>query len=174
MSRYLKTEAVVLTKRQGLQRDTMVTLFTSEKGKVTAIAKGVRSIMSKRLSSLMTGNLINVVLYTRSDRYYLQDSSIISMFSKIKKEERLFNDLYFFLFILNELLPAEQREDRIYTLLKKFAIELSKGGMPRSRLAFYCSEVFNYFGYGEKTESLSDLITKIEAVIGKKIPIFII
>lgn len=174
MSRYLKTEAFVLGKKQGLEKDTIVTLFTSEKGKMTAIAKGVRNIKSKRLSSLMTGNLINVVLYERHGRAYLQDAAIISLFSKIKQEESLSNSLYFFLFILNEMLPAEQPEPDAYLLLKKFVIELSRGNFPRGRLLAYGDSLLELFGYGEKSGDLGDLMRRVEAIIGKKIPIFVI
>lgn len=174
MTRHLKTEAFVLNKTQGLEKDTVVTLFTREKGKVTVFAKGARNLKSKRMSSLMTGNLIEAILYERNDRYYLQDTAIISLFSGIKKDSGLSNDLYFFLFILKEMLPAGAQEPQVYSLLKKFVIELSKGSFKRTRMAYYCKLLLEYFGYGDEEGDLHELITKTEAIIGKKIPVFII
>ena len=82
MQRHLKTEAVVLKRKYLLNRDAFITLFTQEEGKITATAKGVRSMVSRRISSLMTGNLIRVVLYRRLDHYYLQSAEVTSLFLK--------------------------------------------------------------------------------------------
>jgi len=172
--RHLKTEGIVLARRNVLEKDTLIVLFTKEKGKIAAIAKGVKNIKSRRLPALMTGNLVNLVLYQRNDRSYVQEASIISLFSRIKKEEALLHHLYLVLFVLNELLPPGQREDAIYTLLMKFLIELSKGGFTRGRMAHYLDAVLAQFGYGDTGENLDDILRKTEGIIGKKIPLFII
>lgn len=174
MQRHLKTEAVVLKRKYLLNRDAFITLFTQEEGKITATAKGVRSMISRRISSLMTGNLIRVVLYRRLDHYYLQSAEITSIFSQIKKDAYLQKELYFFLYILDQLLPERAREDTIYTLLKKFLIELSKNNFSRVRTAYYCNKLLELFGYSSHSETLSEVVQRIEEITGKKIPPYII
>jgi DNA repair protein RecO (recombination protein O) len=174
MTAHLKTQAFVLNKAQGLEKDTVVTLFTQAKGKVSAFAKGARNLKSKRMSSLMTGNLIEVILYERNDRYYLQDASIVSLFSGIKKDSLLSNDLYFFFVYFEGNASCWSAGASAYELLKKYVIELSKGSFTRARMVLYLKMLLSLFGYGEGEGDLHDLIVKTEAIIGKKIPVFII
>jgi DNA repair protein RecO (recombination protein O) len=174
MHRHLKTEAVVLKRKNLLERDALVTLFTREEGKITATAKGVRSLVSRRISSLMTGNLIRVVLYRRSDYYYLQTVEMASLFSHIKRIPNLQKELYFFLYVLDQLLPERVREDNAYTLLKKFLVELSKNNFSRIRTAHYCNRLLELLGYSPRSQTLSESVQRIQEITGKKIPSYII
>ncbi|MFA5136298.1 MAG: DNA repair protein RecO [Patescibacteria group bacterium] len=174
MQRYLKTEAIVLKKKQILNKDMMIVFFTREEGKVFAVAKGVRNIVSKRLPSLMTGNLVYLHLSMYKDRYYLHEASIISLFSRIKKHAHLQKYLYLYLYLLDQMLSERQRELTIYNQLKKFLVELSKDDFSEKKMTGYCRVLLDYFGYGNKPETMPDIIRKIEEIIGKKIPPFII
>ncbi|OGK62222.1 DNA repair protein RecO [Candidatus Roizmanbacteria bacterium RIFOXYB2_FULL_38_10] len=169
MHRYLKTEGIVIKKRQLMGKDTIITFFTLEQGKITAIAKGVRKIVSKRLSSLMTGNLIQMVLYERKEYYYIQSAQIISIFSRIKKDEQLLKQLYFFLFILDQLLPERQKETSIYFLFKRFLIELSRGELEPIRMKHYCDNLLTHSGYRVEADTLVETIVRIEQIMGKKV-----
>ena len=62
-------------------------------------------MVSRRISSLMTGNLIRVVLYRRLDHYYLQSAEVTSLFSQIKKDTHLQKELYFFCIFLTNFFP---------------------------------------------------------------------
>jgi len=53
-----KFQGFVLGTREWREKDKLVTIFTQEKGKIPVLAKSVRSIKSKRLGILETGNLI--------------------------------------------------------------------------------------------------------------------
>jgi len=172
--RQFKTEGIVLKKRQLLNKDYLITFFTEELGKIVVSAKGVRDIKSRRISSIMTGNLINILLYVRRDHYYLQGAQVISLFSNIKKHENRQKTLYFFLYILDKILPEGQKEIRAYTLQKRLLIELSKAEMNKTKRLTYGNNLLKLLGYQSKADTLEQMIDNIEEVMGKKIPPFII
>lgn len=172
--RQFKTEGIVLKKRQLLHKDFLITLFTEQLGKVIVSAKGIRDIKSRRLSAIMTGNLIDTLLYTHGDYYYLQEARVISLFSNIKKYESRQRTLYFFLYLLDKMLPEGQKETRVYTYQKKLLIELSKEDMDDRKKLALGNELLRLLGYQSKAESTEQMITIVEEVIGKKIPSFII
>src|SRR3989344_8814120 len=125
MKRNIKIEAIVLKKRSLPNQYKIITLFTKELGKVSAFAKGIKKITSRRLPHVLTANLINTVLYKKDERFFLQETSLISGFSEIKKDQEKMQILYQFIFFLERLLPDSQIELIIYNQLMNFLVELS-------------------------------------------------
>ncbi|PIP63744.1 hypothetical protein COW97_01050, partial [Candidatus Roizmanbacteria bacterium CG22_combo_CG10-13_8_21_14_all_34_12] len=58
-SRSLKTEAVVLKKKDLLNKDVLISVFSQDLGRLTLFAKGIKKITSRRSPHLQTGNLVN-------------------------------------------------------------------------------------------------------------------
>ncbi|MFA5769892.1 MAG: DNA repair protein RecO [Patescibacteria group bacterium] len=169
-TRSLKTEAVVLRKKDLLNRDVLISLFTEDLGRLTIFAKGVKKITSRRSPHLQTGNLINVLVSHKNDHYYLQESQLISGFSELKKEEKKVSQLYSFLFVLDRLLPEQQKETKIYNLTKNFFIDLSKSLKSKTVITSYLTETMKLMGYLDKKVSQAELKSLIEEIINEKIP----
>jgi len=173
MPRTVKTEAIVLRKRNLLNKDTIITLFTQDLGKINVFAKGIKKITSRRLPHTQTGNLINLLIHKKDDRLYLQESSLISGFSEIKKNQKKINDLYFILFVLERLAPENQREYALYNLAKKFLIDLSLTAVTnRSIVTKYLNKILIILGYLHKRKTLDELRLIIEEIINEKLPSF--
>jgi DNA repair protein RecO (recombination protein O) len=173
MPRTFKTEAIVLRKRSLLNKDLIVTLFTEKYGKINVFAKGIKKITSRRLPHTQTGNLINVLIHRKEERLYLQESSLISGFSEIKKNQKKINDLYYILFVLERLAPENQKEATLYNLIKRFLIELSGPvGLNNSIVTKYLNKILAVLGYLHKEKTLAELRLIIEEIINEKLPSF--
>jgi len=171
MIRSLKTEAIVLRKKDLLNRDVLISFFSQNLGRLTVFAKGIKKITSRRSPHLQTGNLINVLLSHKSDRFYLQESQLISGFSELKKDEDKVRQLYSFLFVLDRLLPEQQKEERVYNLTKKFLIDLSRPSKTNGlRLLYYLNKLMNILGYLHEDKNFNELKFFIEEIINEKIP----
>lgn len=171
MKRNLKTEAIVLRKRALPNQDKIVTLFTKELGKVNAFAKGIKKITSRRLPHIQTANLINAVLYRKDERFYLQETSLVSGFTQIKKSQEKLHLLYQFLFVVERILPDNQVETAVYKLVMKFLLELSQeDGRDDSLLTKYLNKTLRLLGYSREDKSLVELKTSIEEIIHEKMP----
>ncbi len=173
MSRTFKTEAIVLKKRSLLNKDSIVTFFTREYGKVRSVAKGIKKITSRRLPHTQTANLLNIVLYNHHDRFYLQESHLISGFSEIKKNRAKMNNLYILLFIIERLLPENQPEIPVYNLTKHYLVDLSKKNDKLDvLLGKYINQIVMVLGYSTEEKPLFQLFSLIEELIHEKIPSF--
>ncbi len=171
MKRTLKTEAIVLRKRSLPNQDKIVTLFTKELGKLNVFAKGIKKITSRRLPHVQTANLINTVLYKKDDRFYLQETTLLSGFSQIKKDKFKINLLYKYIFVLERLLPDSQIETAVYKLLKIFLVELSrKDQLDNAMIANYLNKTLRLLGYSKEDKSLNELTSTIEEIIHEKMP----
>ena len=171
----LKTEAVILKKKSLLNKDYLVTIFSQEEGKIKTFAKGAKKITSRRISHLQTGNLIETIIYRKDDRYYLQETQLISGFSKIKDSQVKSQYLYYFIFILERLLAENQRDTSAYNLLKKFLIELSEdANFKELKLYKYINKLIQDLRYSKEDKSSHELRLFIEELINEKLPLFII
>ena len=171
MTRNLKTEAIVLKKKDLLNKDVLISLFTQDLGRLTIFAKGVKKITSRRSPHLQTGNLINILVSYKNDHYYLQETQMLSGFSELKKEEKKVKQLYAFLFVLERLLPEQQRETKVYNLSKNFLIDLSKSSKPSLITVKYLTDIMIHLGYLDKKVSYPELKSLIEEIINEKVPL---
>lgn len=175
MPRTIKIEGVVLKKKSLLNKDYLVTFFSKEEGKIKVFAKGVKKITSRRLSHLQTGNLIKAVINKKDDRYYLQETKLISGFSKIKDSQVKSQYLYYFIFILERLLAENQRDFSVNNLLKKFLIELSEdNNFEKIKLYQYINKLIQDLGYSKENKPSHELRLFIEELINEKLPSFVI
>ena len=171
MTRTLKTEAIVLKKKDLLNKDVLISVFSQDLGRFTLFAKGIKKITSRRSPHLQTGNLINVLVSHKNDHYYLQESELVSGFSELKKNEKKVNNLYSFLFVLERLLPEQQKETKTYNLTKNFLIDLSKSVKPDIVTFQYLTDIMMQLGYLDQKVSYLELKSLIEEIINEKIPL---
>lgn len=174
MAKSVKSEGIVLKKKGLLNKDYLVTIFTKDQGKIKVFAKGIKKITSRRLSHIETSNLIQTILSTKNDRFYLQETKLISGFAKIKDDQKKVNYLYQFFFVLERLLPENQKELNIYQLTKKFLIKLSSDEFSQMDLTQFINQLMRQLGYSKKILSFNELKQTIEEIISEKLPSFII
>ncbi len=172
MSKLIKTEGIVLKKKSLLDKDYLVTIFTKDQGKIRVLAKGVKKITSRRLSHLQTGNLIKLLINQKNDRLYLQETKIISGFSKIKKDKNKVKNLYLFLFIIDRLLAENQKDWSVYQIILNFLIDLSE--KKNFSLDNFVEKLLVDLGYLNKVNKRDSLYSFIEEIINEKLPLFII
>jgi len=172
MSRSIKSEGIVLKKKGLLNKDYLVTIFTKEQGKIKIFAKGAKKITSRRLAHLQTGNLVQAIINKKDDRLYLQETKLISGFSKIKNDKKKVENLYLFLFIVDRLLAEGQKDYSVYQLLLKFLIDLSESA--QFSINLFIEKLLVDLGYLNKMDKDNNLYSFIEEIISEKLPSFII
>lgn len=174
MSQGVKIEGFIFKKISLLNRDLIITVFSRELGRVRILAKGIKKLTSRRGPHIETGNLISAVLSKNKEYYFLQETSLISGFSQIKKNQSKFQCLYLFLFVLEKLLPESQKEEKMYKLFKSFMVNLSKGDNYRKIMTDYLNNTTSLLGYQEKNKSkdLIEISAFIEEIINEKLPSF--
>ncbi len=174
MSKTIKTEAIVLKRKNLLDKDTLITFFSKESGKVNVFAKGIKTISSKRLPHTQTANLIKAVIYNKDGKMFLQETSLLSGFSDIKRDSKKISFLYFFFHVLDRLLPENQREDRVYDETKRFLINLSRKDATIKLLEKHLNKLLQDLGYIHGKKSLEQLHRIVEELTNEKIPLLII
>lgn len=117
MPKFVNTIAVVINKRRQKEGDLLITLFTPNLGKIRCIAKGVQSLKSRRLGHLEIGSIIKTSLYEKNSYYWISESESISSFLRTSSSLSQINMLFYFLEIVNTLLPIEQNQPELYQII---------------------------------------------------------
>ncbi|CAN5169373.1 hypothetical protein BH09PAT2_BH09PAT2_08640 [soil metagenome] len=165
-----KVEGFVLKKRELLEEDISVTLFTKEKGKLSVIAKGAKSFRSRRGAHLQTGYLIKATIREHHDIYYISSTDLVSAFGEVRTQEKM-DTLYLYFYILDRMLAERQPEEHIFRITLRFFIKLSKKtDAPSLILEQSLQEVLVILGYIDQPLKLHDLLDTIEKNIDEKLP----
>lgn len=126
MSKFVTTTAVVINKRRQKEGDLLITLFTPNLGKINCIAKGAQSLKSRRLGHLEIGSIIKVSLFEKNSYYWISESESISSFLHKSSTLSQINLLFYFLEIVNTLLPNEQSQPELYQIIVKIIDSISE------------------------------------------------
>lgn len=92
----IKTRGIILKVRDFKERDKLVYIFTLEQGKVTAIAKGVRSAKGRFQAATQPMMLCDFVLFEGKNIHSLNEVSVVHGFPHIKTDfDRITYGSYF-------------------------------------------------------------------------------
>ncbi len=80
------TDALVIRELAHGEHDKILTLLSPERGKITAIAKGARSLRSKLLGSARAFTWANFELHRKGDLCWVRDASVIEPFAQLEKD----------------------------------------------------------------------------------------
>lgn len=172
MSRYKKSEGLVLTKKNLLRNDKFVIIFSQDFGKITLLAKGVKKIKSKRLSHLETGNYIKFSFYKKGERLYLRETELLWGHSKIKSSRRKLQLLYLAFLILNKILPEEQKEAKIFERTLLFLKNLNNQSANIDKLKAYLGDLLvssGFVGLEKLEDPAFNIFRYLEELIGQRI-----
>jgi DNA repair protein RecO (recombination protein O) len=131
-------DALVLKSINLKDSDKIYTLLVRGLGKISAKAKGIRKINSKRLSTLDTLNFIRVGLVGESEIRVITEVKMIYSFSNLKSSLEKLKTAYYFIEIVNKLIQESDEYDSVFELLIKCLKRLDEKN-------FFDSRVENYF-----------------------------
>ena len=86
MSKIIKTVGIVIAENAVSDSDKMLTILTSEYGKINAIAKQSRRLRSSLLSGTQFLCLSNFTLYKASSTFKVNEATPIEMFYEIYED----------------------------------------------------------------------------------------
>lgn len=110
--RGFKTEGIILKRRNFGEADRILTVFTSTRGKITVLAKGVRRIRSRRAGNVELLNRAVMYLHQSKGMPILTEAQTLDSFQKIKEDLTLSTYAYHLIELVDKL-TAENQENRI-------------------------------------------------------------
>lgn len=123
--RSLKSEAIVIRRRNSGEADKILTLLTKDSGKVHVKAKGIRRITSKRSPHLELLNHVSVTLYKTDHMSIVTEATVVEDYEGLKKNLTRVYAAYHLCELVDGLCPENQEQGEIFELLQQTLIKLS-------------------------------------------------
>ena len=93
------------------ETDRLVTIFTEEHGAMTALARGARSLKSRKLAATMQFCYGRYVLYKQGDKYWIKEAELIENFFDIRQSIEGLALANYIAEILSDVTVAEAERD---------------------------------------------------------------
>ena len=117
--KHLNTQGIILKRINYKDADKILTIYTKESGKISAIAKGIRKINSKRKSHLELLNHIKLHLIKSNGMYIVAQTEVISTNPKIRGDLEKTQLAYYITEVFDKLIPEEEQNDLLFRFLEK-------------------------------------------------------
>jgi DNA repair protein RecO (recombination protein O) len=116
MSNIEKTEAIVLTKINFGDSSNIVSLFTKDSGKISAIVKGGKTGKSGASKLIDPPNHLMIIFYNKSSRdvQLISSAEIISHYPRMKEDFDKLKYSYAVIELLKKILPDDEANTRLF------------------------------------------------------------
>lgn len=159
----IKTEGVVLKRKDFGEADRILTIFTLHKGKLTVLARGVRKITSRRAGNVELLNRSSIFLHPGRNFYILTEAESLDTYNKLKEDLNL-STVAFHIIELVDRLTAENQENRtVYEDLLEVLKRLCK--KPRQLLIrAFEAKILSKLGFWS-TEEAKNISPKVASLL---------
>ncbi len=129
------------------ETDRILTLYTREKGKVRAIAKGVRKPRSRKAGHLEPFTRASLQLHTGRDLFILTQAEALETFNTIRDDLILMGYAAYLVELLNRFTYDDGENPSLYRLLTASLARLNRGDDPDLVIRYYEIRLLDYAGY---------------------------
>ncbi len=131
-SRFFTTEALVIGSMRYREADRIITFYTRDRGKLSALAKGLRRTTSKVGGRLEPFALVRVSLHSgRGSLYTVTGVETIRTFQGVREELFRMEEGARLLTAVRSLFPAEEANPPVFNLLVRAVARLAGSPNPR-------------------------------------------
>ena len=166
----LKTEGIIIRRRNIGEADRIITVFTRYNGKLRIKAPGVRKITSRRSPHIELLNLSVLTLYnsSRSQVPILTEAQTIYSFDIVKADLKKIGFAFYICELIDKLCPDSQENRSIFYLLKQTLEELTYSNESRVIDEFE-EKILSALGFMPYKHPLLDRQAFIEQILEEKL-----
>jgi len=168
------TNAIVLKSINYKDKDKIYTLFTEHLGKISAMARGVRKISSRRGGNLDSLNYISIKITERDGGFKDIDEVVtLNSFKNIKSDYEMSLKAYYLADLIHRNMEENSEDTQVFKLFKKVLEILDQKSLNIDlAILFFEIQFLKHFGYFPELPidpGISDVIKKLLKGIFKDI-----
>lgn len=166
-----RLEAVVLKRKNIGEADRLITFFSKEKGKITAVAKGIRRIHSRRGPHLEVFSRVVVMLHRGSRLDTITEVTSLNTFPALRKHLQRVNAAYILSDLIDSLTPEHQEHRDVFEQIVEALGSLEASGPTNGFIAQFGRNLLISLGFLAPTRMLTEdgLIAYIEQVTERRL-----
>lgn len=119
------------------EADRLITVFTKEMGTVSALVKGARSLKNKNMAATLQFCYSTLVLYQKSDKYWVRESSLIESFFGLRESIEGLSLAGYIVEVLADVTTADAEGELLRLALNSlYSISEKKYSLEKIKAAF--------------------------------------
>ncbi len=146
-SRTYRTQAIVLGHFEYGEADRILKLFTLERGKISAIAKGVRKISSRKAGHLEPFTHVSLLLAAGRDLHIITQAEAINMMDGLRADLRRMAQASYVVEVLDRFTYEEGPNQALFRLLAQTLARLESGFHVETAIRYYELRLLDLLGY---------------------------
>ncbi|KKT28168.1 MAG: repair protein RecO protein [Candidatus Yanofskybacteria bacterium GW2011_GWA2_44_10] len=135
-----RTKAIIVKKQHTNENDQILTCYTEEFGKITAIAKSVLKRTSLQSMHLDIFNLVDFELIDSKNMPIIASTHTESAFPNLKKSMPAIEAAGYFAREIDQTMFENERDDKMWSFLVKVFTGLDQNASDRTRLNDFFSQ----------------------------------
>lgn len=150
------------------EADVIVTLYSKEKGKVVAIAKGARKLTSRKRSALLLFCKVTCECVDTRGMGIIREAKLVDSFEDMRTDLTKVSLAYFFCEVTKKITAENVPQPEIYTLLSQALARLSQTTKLKFLKNAFAKKILFYAGFpvDENTEPVALLEEVLERELG--------
>jgi len=162
-------EGIILARRNFGEADRILSIYTKNHGRVSAIAKGIRRTTSKKRGHLEIFSYIKFQITDGHGIGILTEVDTINNFEGIRKDLKKVSLAYFFTEVIGKITREHERNDGIFELTLNYLEKLQFETALRSLRMNFILELLTITGFWPKGKKLASPDERLEEVIERGI-----
>ncbi len=162
-------EGIVLARRNFGEADRILSIYSKNHGRISAIAKGIRRTTSRKRGHLEIFSYIKFQIAEGYGIGILTEVETLNSFEKIRKDLKKVSLAYFFTEVIGKITHEHERNDGIFELILNYLEKLQIETRLRSLRMNFILELLTITGFWPKGKKLLDPDEKLEEVIERSI-----
>lgn len=165
MRRSYKTEGIIIKRVNFGEADRILTIFTKHYGRIKAIAKGVRRIVSRKAGNLELFNQVILFLSMGKNWDIITDVEVVNNFAKQRQELDWVGQAFQIAEVVDKLTAEREENRRVFKLLKN-----ALGNLDKEVVVQFEIDLLGELGFGTpKDKSEKSVVHFIENIIEKRL-----
>ena len=169
MSRSYSDEGIVLARRNFGEADRILSIYTKSHGRISAVAKGIRRLTSKKRGHLEVFSHIKFQIADGKGMGILTEVETLNNFGIIRKDLKKVSLTYYFTEVVGKITHEHERNDGIFELILNYLEKLQFETRLRSLRLNFILELLTITGFWPKGKKLLNPDEKLEEVIERGI-----
>ncbi len=146
--RSFNAEAIVLRHRDWGEADRLVTLYTRQRGKIRAVAKGARKVRSRKAGHLQPFTQITIQLARARGPYIITQVETLDAYLPLRDDLNLTGNASYLVELLDRFTYEEEETNTaLFRLLSDSLARLSRGDDIWVLLRYYEMRLLDYLGF---------------------------
>jgi DNA repair protein RecO (recombination protein O) len=162
-------EGIVLARRNFGEADRVLSIYSKNHGRISAIAKGIRRTTSKKRGHLEVFSYISFQITDGKSVGILTEVDTLNSFELIRKDLKKVSLAYFFCEVIGKITHEHERNDGIFELILKYLEKLQLEEKLKSLRMSFILELLTITGFWPEGKKLINPDEKLEEVIERSI-----